>query len=113
MQAGSLRWRITIQSPSASTNPFAQNNETTWTNVATMWASISPLSSKEIFQVGQISMRVSHKVTIRYPGVHIVVAAGYRILFKNRIFELQTGIINPDERNILLELLAFEIDPSR
>jgi SPP1 family predicted phage head-tail adaptor len=110
MNIGSLRHRITIQHFNKSDNPFALPDG--WTNVATVWADIKPLTSKEVYQVGELAMKVSHKVTIRYPGKNKTIIAGDRILYGSRVFELQTGIMNPDERNISLELLAFEIDPA-
>ena len=108
MQIGQLRHRITIQSLTKASNPFATDDA--WTEVVTLWARIQPLTSAEVFQVGQLAMKVSHRITIRYPGT-IPISAGNRVLFGDRIFELQTGITNQDEQNISLELLAFEIDP--
>jgi len=113
MQAGTLRHRITIQSPPpASGDPFASlpsGSPPAWIPVVTMWASISPLTSKEVFQAGQLNMKVSHKIMIRYPGAAYTVSAGDQVVFGFRVFNLATGIINPDERNIVLELLAYEI----
>jgi SPP1 family predicted phage head-tail adaptor len=111
MNIGKLRKRITIQNLVASATPFSVPDA--WVNVITMWAEISPLTSKEVFQVGQLAMKVSHKVTIRHPGPSVLIAAGNRILYKSRVFELQTGILNPEERNIELNLLAYEIDPTQ
>lgn len=115
LNIGKKRHRITIQSPvSSSADPFdptVQSNP--WTTVITMWAYISPISSKEVFQVGQLNMKVSHRIMIRYPGANTQISAGYRALYKNRVFELKTGILNPDERNEELELLAYELDPTQ
>lgn len=109
LQAATLRHRITIQNLISSPDPFT--NPDTWTDVITVWAAVQALSSKEVYEAGALDMKVSHKITIRYPGSSVVIKAGNRIKFKNRLFQLQTGIMNPDERNILLVLLAFEIDP--
>lgn len=111
LQAATLRHRITIQNLNPSPDPF--NVADGWTDVITMWASVQALSGKEVYEAGALDMKVSHKVTIRHPGRNYSVKAGNRIKFKNRLFELQTGIMNPDERNIMLVLLAYELDPSR
>lgn len=113
MQIGSLRHRVTIQTPGVGGgNPFQTGDSAdAWVTVITTWASIQPLTSKEVFQAGQTAMKVSHKITIRYPGTSYSVSAGDQVLYKGRVFELLTGIENPDERNISLALLAYELDP--
>lgn len=109
MQTGKLRHRVTVQSPSNATDPFA--NPGTWTTVITMWASIDSASPRDVYNAGLQNMRVSHIVTIRYPGASYVIKAGYQIQYKNRTFVLQQGITNPEERNKMLQLLAWEINP--
>jgi SPP1 family predicted phage head-tail adaptor len=117
MNIGARRHRIKIQSqnPAANVNPFSTvcSTDSGWTDVFTCWACIKPLSGKEAYQVGQQNMKVSHTITIRFPGVGYSVSAGNRVLYKTRIFELQTGIENPEEKNIDLILLAYEIDPTQ
>ena len=113
MQIGALRRRITIQTPGpGGTNPY-QTTAGSWVPVITMWASISPLTSKEVFQAGQLGMKVSHKITVRYPGTQYAISAGDQVLYKNRVFELLQGIENPDERNISLNLMAYELNPTQ
>ena len=111
MNIGTLRHRITIQALTRSSNPFVTDDA--WSDLATLWADITPITSKEVFQVGQLNMKVSHRVTIRYPGNSVSISAGNRVLYGNRMFELQQGIENPDERNIQLQLLAYELDPTQ
>lgn len=119
MNAGALRHRIQIQSKDGSgactgADPFVTPaSGSAWSTFYTCWADINPLTAKEVFQFDQTSMKVSHKITIRYPGPNVSISAGNQILYKTRVFQLQTGIMNPDERNISLELLAFEIDPTQ
>jgi SPP1 family predicted phage head-tail adaptor len=108
LQAGQLRHRVTIQAPAPSTNPFQVADG--WTDVLTTWAKVSPATSKEIFQASQQSMQLTHTVTMHYPGKQFKVSAGYRLLFNGRVFELQKGIVNTDERNIELVLSVWEID---
>lgn len=110
MHIGKLRHRVTIQSPSNATDPFSAPG--TWTTVITMWASIDSASPRDVYNAGLQNMRVSHVVTLRYPGAAYVINAGYQIHYKNRTFVLQQGITNPEERNVLLQLLAWEINPA-
>lgn len=111
MRAGDLRHRITIQSQGSPANPFATGDS--WNTVIIMWAKIEPLTSKEVFQAGQVAMKVTHTITIRHPGKNVSVSAGDRILFLNRVFQLQAGIMNELEQGYLLKLMAYEIDPTR
>jgi SPP1 family predicted phage head-tail adaptor len=117
MNIGAMRWKIQLQSKSgtgADSDPFvtSASGVSPWTTYYECWAQLKPLTSKEVFEFNQDSMKVSHKITIRYPGPGINISAGDQVLYKTRVFQLQTGLINPDERNISLELLAYEIDPT-
>jgi len=107
--SGAMRHRVTIQAPAQSANPFQTADG--WTDVLTTWAKVAPSPSKEVYQASQQNMQLSHTVTIKYPGKHFTVGAGYRLLFGNRTFDLQRGIVNTDERNIELVLYAWEINP--
>jgi SPP1 family predicted phage head-tail adaptor len=110
-QAGQLRHRVTLQAPATPSNPF-QPGTATPTNVATLWARIRPLTSAEVFQATQVSMKVSHRITIRYPGAGITLKPDYLVLFGSRVFKLAEGYVNAEERNITVDLLAYEIDPT-
>jgi SPP1 family predicted phage head-tail adaptor len=107
MQIGKLRHRIQIQRLSSSLDPYKSAD--TWNTVITMWARVAPLSAKDTFQAGQVAMKVSHTITIRYPGSVVTVNSGDRVMYRTRTFQLLTGILNPEEQNIELTLLAYEL----
>ena len=65
MQAGALRRRITFQTRDVSVDSFGQQ-VTTWADAFTVWASIEPLSARELFAAQAVQSEVSHKVTVRY-----------------------------------------------
>lgn len=111
MQAGKLRKRITIQSPTVGTDPWQTQTQGTWTNVLTCWASIENAKNKFISAGNQQNMQATHVITIRYPGVNYQVAAGYRILYGTRLFSILEGITNQDERNIMLQMYVYEDNP--
>lgn len=113
MQAGSLRHRITIQAPVTATNPFETETQGSWTNVLTTWASIDTANARDIYNAGLQNMRVSHVVTMRYPGKNYVVGAGYQVLYGTRVFQVQQGIMNEEERNRELQLFTYEINPQQ
>lgn len=113
MQAGKLRHRVTLQSPVTASNPFETDTQGSWTDVVTMWADIESAGPRDIYNAGLQNMQVSHIVTIRYPGVHYSIGAGYQILFGTRVFQILKGIINEAERNRMLQLYAWEVNPTQ
>lgn len=103
MRAGRLRHRITIQQPTTSTN--AQGGKVkTWTDVATVWAGIEPVSASESEENFQLEHEVSVRIIIRYRSD---ITSDMRIKFENRYYKI-LGIINPDERNRELQIIAIE-----
>jgi SPP1 family predicted phage head-tail adaptor len=67
---GKLRQRIDIQTQTEAKDAYGQDVPT-WTTAATRWASIEPLSGRELWQAQQIHPDVTHRITIRYyPGLN-------------------------------------------
>lgn len=122
MAIGKKRHRITIQSPAAvdsgagSYDPWETNSVPGWTTVLTCWSEIEALQPRDpIFNSQAMTMQVSHMITIRYPGRNYQIGAGYQILYTvggiTRVFSVLSGIVNPGERNIELQMLAWENSP--
>ena len=108
MQAGALRKRVTFQTRSAAVDSFGQQ-VTTWTDAFTVWASIEPLSARELFAAQAVQSEVSHKVAVRYRAelANPVAVAAMRVVYSGRWFNVQ-GALNIDERRRSIELLATE-----
>lgn len=107
MQAGKLRHRITIQrlnAHAATTRDAHGGFVEEWLDVVSVWGSVEPLRAVEILRANQVDARITHRITTRYQ--HGVTTA-MRVLFGTRVF-LLLSVINPDERRILLEMLAME-----
>jgi SPP1 family predicted phage head-tail adaptor len=74
LPAGKLRHRVTIQEYAAllDSNGDVIQDETTgvisraWTDVASVWAAIEPLSAREFIQSGATQSQVQARITIRY-----------------------------------------------
>lgn len=107
MYSGKLRHRITIQIP-AGVRDAVGERITTWTDVATVWARINPLSVRELLAAGELHSETSHKITIRYSSLVSSVDASCRVLYGTRIFVLQGPPRNIDEANHTLEFLCSE-----
>lgn len=69
IEAGKLRKRVQIQAL-PTVQAIDQNwNEPTygdWTKQADVWASIEPLSGRELVYAGQVAADATHLVTVRY-----------------------------------------------
>ncbi len=65
MQAGKLNQQIVIQSYTATR---ASNGEEvrTWATVATVWASVEPLSGRELLAARDVRADVTTRIRIRY-----------------------------------------------
>lgn len=80
IQAGELRHRVQVQTRTQTADAHGGPVDA-WTTQATRWASVHPLSGRELLLASQVDSRISVRVTMReYPGL----SAGQRILFGSR-----------------------------
>ncbi len=100
---GNLRHRITLQKPVIIKDSIGQEVEE-WREVATVWASVEPLSGKEYFNAQQVNSEISNKIIIRYIND---LSSQWVVQFGDRIFNI-LSVINFEERNIYLQLLCSE-----
>ena len=105
---GELRQQIQLQQPPTtgqdSFGALPATNDSDWTTVATVWAKISTMTGRELYQAQRIAAEASHKVIIRYyPGV----SDSWRVLFGTRKFDIN-AVLNLDERNAEMHLLCKE-----
>ncbi len=108
VRAGQLSRRLRIQQRSTVQNTFGEP-QLTWTDVATVWADIQPLTGRELESAQRMASEVSHQITVRFQPLFsdTRVVACYRGLYKARIFNIQ-ACMNEDERNAVVTLLASE-----
>jgi len=105
MHIGNLRKQIVIQSEQ-QTPDGAGGYALAWTNVATVWAEISPVSGRELSAAGQLEGRVTHKMTTRWRG-DLAITTDMRILYNARPFNIR-AVINTDESNQWADILVEE-----
>ena len=103
VRAATLRHRVILQS-AAATADSGGGAATVWNDDATLWASIEPLKGAERFTAQQLESRLTHRVTLR---MRDGVTTAMRLKFGLRIFNIR-AVINPGERDRLLELLCEE-----
>ena len=106
MRAGRLRHRITIQSVGSTYDDYGDLSDS-WTTLASVWASISPLSGKEEYIAKELSGVATHSVKIRY---RTGVTAQNRIEFGSRILQIE-GVKDWNEYKAgrCLELICKEV----
>lgn len=99
---GKMKERVTIQSPR---EVRSRSGETTlnWdTTVATVWASVDGLSSRDIMQAQQANVVATHRIRIRKRDD---VLHTHRVVWKGRTME----IASVTKRGEATELLAREL----
>ena len=95
-----LRKRITIQSHTQVSD--GQGGRTlTWTDLITVWASLEPVSKRELIYTQSMQYRRTHKIIIRSSETTRTITNAMRIKYGDRTFQVK-GDITPDERNFYL-----------
>ena len=104
MEIGKLRHRIIIQTITEGRDSSGGPIETI-VDLYTVWASVSPLTGRELTNAQLINSEVTHQIAMRYrAGIN----AKCRALFGTRIFQLFEAL-NIDEQNITLQIGAKEV----
>ncbi len=105
VRSGDLRHKITFEARINISDGMG-GVRTIWKPVITsISAAIWAISAKEQIQASQVVMTVTHRVRIRYIAN---INSSYRIKYGKRYFNI-VSIINPDEKNKMLELLCKEV----
>lgn len=101
---GTYRHRVTVQAATETQNsqgePIAG-----WADETTVWASVEPLVGRELLLAQQTVALVTHRVGMRYLAG---LTAKKRLVFNARPFNI-LNVMNLEERNIEMELMAQEI----
>ena len=108
INAGTLRKRITLQQQSISVDTYGQQI-TTWTDVATVWASIEPSVGRELMAAQAVSLDQPTTIMIRWQPAFASpkAVAAMRAVYNDRLFNIHS-VENEEERNRTLTLLASE-----
>lgn len=87
---GNLRHRITIQSLSLTEDGQGGSSQS-WADLATVWAQVEPVSTRERLYAEQIEYQRTHKVVIRYlADLTAGVTHTHRFLFGGRTFQIKS-----------------------
>jgi SPP1 family predicted phage head-tail adaptor len=100
---GDLKHRIALQYQSRTADGMG-GATVAWTDSATVWAAIWPVSAAETIQADKGTMTITHRIRIRYRAG---VAAGWRVSWESRYFNI-VSIIDPNMAHRWLDLMCRE-----
>lgn len=105
MRAGKLRHRVTIQQPGQTQDPATGEPTTDWQDVATVWASVEPLSAREFIAAQAGQSEISARIKIRYrEGID----ATMRILHRGKAYNIEGVLADPQSGRHYLTLPVSE-----
>jgi SPP1 family predicted phage head-tail adaptor len=104
MRAGELDKRGTIQYLARSKNGFGEDIET-WTDLATVWCSIEPVSGSEKWLQQERVSEATYKIHMRYRAN---LNSTMRMKYKNRYLQF-LAVINLEENSKELFIPAKEV----
>lgn len=104
MKVGQLRHRITFQRKAKVQNEYGEEIAD-WVDVASVWASVNPISGREFFAAEAVNSEVTHKINMRYRSG---ITPDMRVKFKERYFQIIV-VMNLQEKNVELQLLCKEL----
>ena len=110
--AGRMRDRSTFQIYNGATDSHGDirdDLDENWTDVATVWAAIDPVSGKEFYAAEQSESEVTHKIRCRYfPWLKAELRIRYRAKDTVRIFHI-VSIIDWQNRHENVLIMAKEL----
>ena len=104
MRIGKLRHSVQLTSPANAADGFGEDIKS-YTQYGKTWASINPLSGKELINAQQQIGEVTHRVKIRFNSA---IAITHRIVHKGRTLEI-ISIRDFEERGHWQEIMCKEI----
>ena len=106
MEAGKLRHRVTIETPTPARDPKSgEVLREAWAEFATVWAEVRPVGAFRREQAEQTVGKVSHEVSIRHrPDL----PSAFRLKFKGRVLKLTQPPINVGEREVEIRMTVNE-----
>lgn len=105
MNPGEFRHRLDIVADVGSVAGL-QGNVPSASVLASVWAKIEPLRGNEYWRANQSESTATHRVTLRY-SPDFTLTTRHWLVHEGRRLDIDE-VLNPQERNEQLELLAHE-----
>jgi SPP1 family predicted phage head-tail adaptor len=105
MRAGRLNQQISVMALASTQSATSGEMIEKWATTALtdVWAEVSPLKGRELFNARQFQAEVDTLITIRYTTLEIVPTM--KITYKTHDYNIQS-VINPFESNRELQILC-------
>jgi SPP1 family predicted phage head-tail adaptor len=103
---GERRHRVNFQRSVETANDYGERVPS-WVDICTSWALVQPLRGAERFSAHQVQADVDFRIVTRYRGELADLRPKDRAEWNGRHFDIK-AVINRDERNKELEILARE-----
>lgn len=103
--AGELRHRVAFLSRQVEVKSGISSER--WVPAFTCWAMVEPLNHREYWNAAALNREDEQRVTIRFRRD---VDAAMRVRFREQVFSI-TSIVNPNARNVKLEMLVKSVVP--
>src|SRR4051812_42730757 len=108
MRAGTLRDQINVQAftPGPGNEQWGPDGGQ-WSDLATVWASVTPVTAREQLQAGGIKSETSYAIRVRYrPDV----SGQNRLVYRGNVLDI-VGVIDVGGRRRELEITATQHPP--
>ena len=106
---GKFRHRISFQKLGTTQDELGQDVEGEWETVASAWAMIKTLQGREYYAAASAQSERTSRFVIPYQkGLDSTM----RIVYDNRIFDIEQPPINDDEMNKTLTIIVREVNPN-
>jgi len=105
MEAGKLRNQVDLQRVAVTVDSHGDQVKT-WATLATVWASIEPLSGREFMQASQVMSDITVRIKIRGRS-DIALTPKDRVLFGSREFDIR-HVIDWGGNGVETQLLCTE-----
>jgi len=96
---GKMRERVTLQQESNTADGYG-GQVLAWSDVATVWAKVEPLSGREQIEADKLQGVVNTRITIRYRSD---VVPGMRLTWNSKNYNIR-AVICEEERDRFLQL---------
>lgn len=102
-EVGRMKFRLILQTRSGAADGMG-GFDVSWSNTATLWADIMPLSMNERTQADKLLTDYTHKIVIRN---RTITPTQMRFLYGSRLLNIVSAV-NPDNSNSHLVIYARE-----
>lgn len=104
IDVGRMNKKITFMEYTDTPDELGQSKQG-YEEYKTVWASVEPISSKEIIEAGKYEGEISHRIYIRFRND---ITTDMLIKYKDRKFEISAPPIDTKEEHVLLTILCRE-----